>query len=104
MQGTNRGGGGGKSREKSQLCDMWPRIWVTTRREIKKKGEDNKWDEQKKEKKNLVQDVYYTNTGPTQEISAKSSDSTDPTRQHELDHTDHTDHTDQKYTYLPWRI
>ena len=23
---------------------MWPRIWVTTRREREQKGEDNKWD------------------------------------------------------------
>ena len=29
---------------------MWPRIWVTSRREREKKGKDNKWDEKKKKK------------------------------------------------------
>ena len=38
MQGTNRSGG-----EREEPA-MWPQIWVATRREREKKGEDNKWD------------------------------------------------------------
>ena len=42
MQGTNCIGKGGEEPA------MWPRIWVTTRREGEQKGEDNKRDEGKK--------------------------------------------------------
>ena len=42
MQATNRSGEGGEE------PDMWPRIWITTRREREQKGEDNKWDGKKK--------------------------------------------------------
>ena len=44
-QGTNRSGEGGEE------LAMWPRIWVTTRRQKEKKGEHNKWDGKKKERK-----------------------------------------------------
>ena len=38
MQGTNRSGG-----EREEPA-MWPQLWVATRREREKEGEDNKWD------------------------------------------------------------
>ena len=44
VQGTNRSEEGGAE------PTVWPRIWVTNWREREKKGEENKWDEKKKEK------------------------------------------------------
>ena len=38
MHGTNRSGKGGEEPA------VWPRIWLTTRRERDKKRDDNKWD------------------------------------------------------------
>ena len=40
-QGTYRSGEGGEE------PTMWPRIWVTTKREQHKKGEEKKWDGKK---------------------------------------------------------
>ena len=46
MQGTNCRG------EERKEPTLWPRIWVTTRKEREKKGEENKWDGKKRRRKN----------------------------------------------------